>query len=196
MNDEEKPLLTATPNPESPMPLPMPSADLESVFQNHGSQVFGAAYRVTGSAQDAEDVLQTVFLRLLRRADLDLSPSPAGYLHRAAVNAALDLMRARQRARSVPLDDFDLPSEAGVDDPERRQQDRETRRRLRQAILTLSEKSAELFSLRYLEGWSNQEIARSLGMTQTAVAVSLHRSRAQVKAELAKSELADAPGGN
>ena len=48
-------------------PLPPPSADLERIFQAHHSQVFGTAYRVTGSAQDAEDVLQTVFLRLLRR---------------------------------------------------------------------------------------------------------------------------------
>ena len=72
--------------------------------------MFQAAYRISGSSSDAEDVLQTVFLRLLRRGDGSageglprLEPNPEGYLHRAAVNAALDLVRARARARSVPV---------------------------------------------------------------------------------------------
>ncbi len=88
--------------------LPAPSGALESIFREYHGQVFSAAYRVTGSSQDAEDVLQTVFLRLLKRqSELDLEPSPGAYLHRAAVNASLDLMRSRSRTKSVPLDDFD-----------------------------------------------------------------------------------------
>ncbi len=91
-------------------PPPSPSGNLERIFQQNSNRVFGTAYRVTGSAQDAEDCLQTVFLRLLRReSSVDLSPSPASYLHRAAINAALDLMRSRSRSRSIPLDDLDVP---------------------------------------------------------------------------------------
>ena len=53
------------------------SQGVEALFREHHDQVFRAAYRVTGSAVDAEDVLQTVFLRLVRRKEkLDLSPSP------------------------------------------------------------------------------------------------------------------------
>ncbi len=169
-----------------PDTLPSPSGELERIFQSHQGSVFAAAYRVTGSAQDAEDVLQTVFLRLLRRQDeLDLSPSPGGYLHRAAVNASLDLMRARSRSRSIPLDELNAPpAEGPAASPDRRQQDREMRRGLRQAILGLSTKNAEIFTLRFLEGTPNREIADMLGMSQTAVGVALHRARAQVKKEL------------
>jgi RNA polymerase sigma-70 factor, ECF subfamily len=167
-------------------PLPLPSGDLERIFQSHHSQVYGTAYRVTGSSQDAEDVLQTVFLRLLRRQDeVDLSPSPGSYLHRAAVNAALDLMRARSRSQSIPLDDHDAPTENGRSDPDRRQQDGEVRRNLRQALLRLSSRSATIFTMRFLDGTPNREIAEAMGMSQAAVGVAIHRARAQVKKELA-----------
>ncbi|MEM9555072.1 MAG: sigma-70 family RNA polymerase sigma factor [Acidobacteriota bacterium] len=167
-------------------PLPPPSEELEEIFQAYHGKIFGAAYRITGNAQDAEDVLQTVFLRLLRRQDqLDLDPQPGAYLHRAAVNAALDLMRSRSRKRSIPLDDLDAaPDASRVDDPEQRQQDRDVRRGLRQAMLGLSERAAEIFALRFFEGVSNQDIATSYGMTQSAVGVALHRARNHVKKEI------------
>lgn len=183
-DDGENPLLAAT----IPEPLPAPSSALEGIFRQFHSQVFSAAYRITGSSQDAEDVLQTVFVRLLKRQDdIDLQPSPGAYLHRAAVNAALDLMRARSRNRNIPLDDGTgepLPIESPEPHPERLQHDRELRRGLRQAILGLTPKNAEIFMLRFLEGVSNSEIADILGMTQTAVGVALHRSRHQVAKEL------------
>lgn len=166
---------------ESPPPMA-----LEAVFQQHHPLIFSTAFRITGSAQDAEDVLQTIFLRLLRRPGVDLSPSPGSYLRRAAVNASLDLLRTRSRSGSLPLDDFDqLPTRRGEADPERRQNDREMRSRLRRALLALSPKNATIFSLRFLEGVPNREIADTLGMSQAAVGVALHRARNQVKEELA-----------
>lgn len=175
-------VLVATPN----TPLPEPSAELGDVFQRYHGKIFAAAYRVTGSAQDAEDVLQTVFLRLVKRRDeLRLDPNPGAYLHRAAVNAGLDLMRSRSRKRSVALDDLDVqPEDAQSQSPEAHQRDRELRRGLRQAVLGLSDKAAEIFTLRFLEGVSNQEIADMLQMSQSAVGVALHRARNQVKEEI------------
>ena len=69
--------------------------------------MFRAAYRVTGNAGDAEDVLQTVFMRLLRRhSDAEAVGNMEAYLRRAAVNAALDLIRSRQAAPHVSLEDL------------------------------------------------------------------------------------------
>jgi RNA polymerase sigma-70 factor (ECF subfamily) len=163
-----------------------PSGDFEQLFQSHYSLIVGTAYRVTGRSEDAEDVLQTVFMRLLKRWDrIDLSDNPVAYLRRAAVNASLDLLRARKRAASVPIDDmvFELEetSEAG---PERRRHDAEMRRQLREAVALLSEKSARVFTLRYLEEYDNKEIAKMLGMSQTAVAVVLHRARHKIQEQL------------
>src|SRR5215217_9020184 len=90
-------------------PLRQPPEALEVMFRQHHEAVFRTAYRITGDAMDAEDVLQTVFVRLLRRDDgrEPLAPEDGAgrYLHRAAVNAALDLLRRRKRRPAVALDE-------------------------------------------------------------------------------------------
>ena len=80
-----------------------PASELEDLFQAHHGRVFRTAQRITGSAADAEDVLQTVFLRLVKgRDDYDWSRNPEAYLSRAAINASLDLLRSRTRSKSSP----------------------------------------------------------------------------------------------
>jgi RNA polymerase sigma-70 factor (ECF subfamily) len=166
-------------------PLPEPPKELEKLFREHNNLIFRTAYRVTGSAEDAEDVLQTVFLRLARRAEVDLAPSPASYLHRAAVNASLDLVRSRTTARSVALEDVenDLPESSSLN-PEARHADRELRKLIQQAVARLGASAAEMFVLRYFEGYGNSEIAEMLGTSQMVVAVTLHRSRARLRKEI------------
>jgi RNA polymerase sigma-70 factor (ECF subfamily) len=162
---------------------------LEAIFREHHGAVYRAAYRITGNAADAEDVLQTVFTRLLRREEQpDLSNSAGSYLHRAAVNAALDLMRRRKRARAVDVDDVGdqlVDEDAG---PERRRGSREIAQRVREALSRLSPRQAEIFSLRYLDGLGNLEIAKMLGSSQTSIAVILHRARHRLQKELAPLE--------
>jgi len=60
--------------------------EFEEIFREHYQLVYRTAYSVTGSRQDAEDVLQTIFLRLIQREiPPDLRRSPKAYLYRAAV---------------------------------------------------------------------------------------------------------------
>ncbi len=168
-----------------PQPGP-PGATVGELFEQHHSRILRTAYRITGNSTDAEDVLQTVFVRLVRREeDVDLSAGAASYLHRAAVNAALDLLRARKRARAVDLDevapDLAQAPEAGPEGDRRR---RELAGWLRSKVAALSPRAAEIFSLRYFEGHGNREIAEMLGTSQTAVAVILHRTRHRLGREL------------
>ncbi len=171
-------------------PLESPPEALETLFREHHGAVYRAAYRITGNAMDAEDVLQTVFTRLLRREEQpDLSESAGSYLHRAAVNAALDLMRRRARSRSVDLDEVgDQLVDSGQVGPDRAHGNRELSRRLRRAMSALSPRQAEIFALRYLEGIGNVEISRMLGSSQTAIAVLLHRARHRLQKELGSLE--------
>ena len=79
------------------------AAWFERVFREHHAMVFRAACRVTGNTADAEDVLQTVFLRLLGRGEADtVMENAEHYLRRAAVNGALDVIRARASRRWTP----------------------------------------------------------------------------------------------
>jgi RNA polymerase sigma-70 factor, ECF subfamily len=194
----------ATPGPHPPAPRPAPApgtpatarppsgfARLERMWGEHSAAVFRAAYRVTGNPADAEDVLQTVFLRLARRGDDELAEQGAGgYLYRSAVNAALDVVRSRQRAGWVPLE----PAGDGgtyasaAPDPERERASSELRANLRLALARLSPRAAEIFALRYFEGMPNREIAGLLGISQGLIAVLLHRTRARLRKELAALE--------
>ena len=106
-------------------------------------------------------MLQTVFTRLLRREEQpDLSNSAGSYLHRAAVNAALDLMRKRKRARAVDLEEVGeqlVDEDAG---PEAAAAAARSPSASVRPWRRLSPRQAEIFSLRYLEGLGNLEIAR------------------------------------
>jgi RNA polymerase sigma-70 factor (ECF subfamily) len=140
--------------------------------------VFRTAYRITGNAADAEDVLQTVFLRLVRRSEAaEPLENAESYLRRAAVNASIDLIRSKQSDRSVPL--FEVPSRVLQPDFG------ELREALRLALARLTPRSAEIFSLRFFEDFRNQEIARMLNISIVTVAVTVHRVRRQLRKELA-----------
>src|SRR5262249_57610208 len=116
------------------------------------SRVHRAAHRGTGIVVDSEDVLQKIFLRLSRRGELNLEPNPGSYLHRAAINASLDLMRQRARTDSIPIDDVTPILAANPKlSPELQQRNRELRDCLSRAISKLGEKSAEMFVLKYYQ---------------------------------------------
>ena len=153
--------------------------DLEQVFRENHAMVFRAAYRITGNAGDAEDVLQTVFLRMLKRdAAAERVDNMSSFLHRAAVNAALDLVRARQNIRNVPLDELEpVLAESSHCGPERVQTSSEIREWLRGALARLNPRIARMFVLRFFEGKDNPEIARLLNTTPGTVAVTLSRTR-------------------
>jgi len=140
--------------------------------------VFRTAYRITGNAADAEDVLQTVFLRLLRRtADSDAREKEESYLRRSAINASLDVIRSRQANPTVEL--VETPDTSVEGDVT------ELRDALGRALSKLQSRAAEIFALRFIEGLSNLEIARMLGTSQVSVAVTIFRTRKQLRKELA-----------
>src|SRR5215471_17769763 len=72
--------------------------EFEQLFHEHYSLIYRTAYSVTGSREDADDVAQTIFLRLYRRGDWSsLRENPRAYLYRSAVNAAISVMRSKRR---------------------------------------------------------------------------------------------------
>src|SRR5688500_10867824 len=89
------------------LPIAMPSTTplpaFAELYERHYEAVFRAALRVTGNPADAEDVLQTVFVRLLARGGaIEDVALPAAYFRRAAVHAAVDVLRRREvHAESV-----------------------------------------------------------------------------------------------
>jgi RNA polymerase sigma-70 factor (ECF subfamily) len=172
-------LVTTTTKHEVSVPI-IPNA-LSEMYREHHVMVFRTAYRVTGNVSDAEDVLQTVFLRMVRRDDsADAIEHPENYLRRSAVHAALDLVRARRSGADVDLDRLPATGSSRPDDGDLREL-------LRQALSELPERSAEIFTLRFFEGLTNPEIAKALGISSITVAVTLHRTRRELQKKLRAS---------
>src|SRR5947208_1039017 len=129
--------------------------EFEEIFQEHYLLVYRTAYGVTGRVEDAEDVVQTIFLRLLQReTSPDLARNPRGYLYRAAVNLSLNVVQARQRQAAEDIDE--LPASIPEAASSRAE---EIHRRLYAAIAELKPKSAEILILRYVHNYSDAQIA-------------------------------------
>ena len=163
-----------------------PASELETLFQAHHGRVFRTAQRITGSVADAEDVLQTVFLRLVKgQDDYDWSRNPEAYLSRAAINASLDLLRSRTRSKAVTLEDGEVEAIAGsFRSPEAVHADRELQTLVRKAVSRLGKTAGEMFVLRYYEGFDNKEIAALLNTSALVVGVVLHRARTKMRKEI------------
>ena len=172
-------MITASARIDEPIELtPTPArAAFAELYERHYEAVFRAALRVTGNPADAEDVLQTVFLRVFSGGEAaEAARRPAAYFRRAAVNAAVDVLRRRVVLPGTVYDD-EAPH-AAVETPLL------LKERLRRAVATLDTDDATLFLLRYVEGLSNEELAGIFGLEKNNVAVRLHRIRLRLQTEM------------
>jgi RNA polymerase sigma-70 factor, ECF subfamily len=154
--------------------------EFERLFREHHAFVYRTAYSIAGRVEDADDVVQTVFLRLLRREfPPDLTRNPKAYLYRAAFNAAVSVIRSRRRNDLESVENVQAPAASpmpGVDE--------DTCRQLYDAIAQLRPTSAQILVLRYVHDYDLAQIAKTLGTTRGTVAVSLFRSRALLKKKI------------
>jgi RNA polymerase sigma-70 factor (ECF subfamily) len=155
-----------------------PTAEFDQIFRENYQLVYRTAYGVTGSPEDAEDVLQTIFLRLVRR---ELPPgllrNPKAYLYRAAVNLSLNTIRLRKR---IVLTDDTGRFEAAGQSAESESAE-ELHQRLYAAIAELEPEAGQILILRYVHNYSDAAIAKMLGKSRTVIAVRLFRSRARLR---------------
>ena len=127
-------------------------------------------------------------LRLARSTESPgVLENPEGYFARAAINASLDLLRSRKRSRAVAFDDVGTGAVlalASPRNPETGHEDRELRDLIRAAVSRLGATAAQMFTLRYFEGYDNGEIARIMSTSALVVGVTLHRARARLRKEI------------
>ena len=170
--------MTTASAPIDELPISMPStppvAGFAELYERHYEVVFRAALRVTGNPADAEDVLQTVFLRAMAGGgDLEEVALPAAYFRRAAVNAAVDVLRRRE-----------FRAESDYEDHAASQPPFLLKERLRRALAALDHDDASLFLLRHVEGLSIDELAGMFRLEKNNVSVRLHRIRHRLQAEM------------
>ena len=164
----------------------------EGIVAAHSRAVYGLAYRVTGNAQAAEDAVQETFLRAFRfLSSFDQRAELGTWLHRIAVNAAIDQGRRTRRERAARVD---LPAEGDLSlqevpapdaGPERQTLAAEIRQRTEAALADLSPSERAAFVLRHYEGRSIAEISSTLGKRDNATKQSIFRAVRKLRIALA-----------
>jgi RNA polymerase sigma-70 factor (ECF subfamily) len=160
----------------------------EEVAAEHGRYVYSLAYRLTGSAADAEDLAQDVLLRV-RTALVRYRPgSLEGWLLRITTNLFYDRMRHRARHATEPLDDLDDPGgigpSSGSPSPEDTALHGELRFVVQEALRGLPYQFRVAVLLCDLYQMSYEEIASTMGWRLGTVRSRIHRGRAMLRERL------------
>lgn len=163
------------------------SEAFRALVERHSRRAFQLAFRMTGSEQDAEDIVQESFLRAYRQLGrFEARANFSTWLHRIVANCAVDVMRSRQgrQARlSEPLDEATAVA-AAEPNPERLAESAEVKRRVQDALGTLSPLERAAFALRHHEGRSIAEIGRTLGLGTSASKHAVFRAVRKLRAAL------------
>lgn len=156
--------------------------------------VYRPAMRILNDADEAEEVLQTTFLKACEKFDsFEERSGLATWLYRIATNEALMLRRRKQAARTTHIEDSDRPQAEDVRvalasdtaDPARVALSAELSTTLERALMALPESLRLVFVMRDLQGLNTQETASVLDLGDSAVKVRLHRARRQLRELLA-----------
>lgn len=144
--------------------------EAERLVNAYSDLILRVSYTWLKSAQDGEDICQTVLLKLLTGDEVFESPEhEKAWVVRTTVNACKDELRAFRR-RAVPLEE--APEAAAPEPP---------RSEVLDAVMALPEKYREAIYLFYYEGYSIGEIAALTGRSQAAVSAHLSRGRKKLR---------------
>ena len=149
------------------------------LFEAHEKKIYAVVLRILGDPTRAEDAAQQTWLKLVQNWDR-VSALPwgetEGYTVTVAKNCALDILRADRKTVALP-EDWDPPAQ------EDRQDEYDY---LVSLIRSLPENYRRVLELKLVEGQTNKEIARRLGLSESAVAVRVLRGRNLLKVRLEK----------
>ena len=154
----------------------MEREEAERLVARYGPSVYRLAYARTGSKEDAEDVMQETFLRLVRAApEFRDEEHGKAWLLRVATHCAADVFRMPWRKRDLPLEAARGVSSAPPKEPDSN---------VLAAVLSLPEKYRLPVHLFYYEGYSIAETAAVLGRRESTVRAQLTRARAMLREKL------------
>ena len=172
------------------------SYSFEELVRRYETKVHNLAMRLTRNSEDAEEVLQDVFVTVYRKVGSFEGKSKfSSWLYRITVNAAFMKLRKRKQDHSVSSSDVlaqmqndeRSPQQPSLDlFSESRAMNGEIREALEGAVGKLPEEYRAVFILRDVDGLPNKEVGDILGLSIPAVKSRLHRSRLMLRKRLAR----------
>ncbi len=170
-------------------------AAYNELMRRHQGKIYGLIYNMTGNQQDAEDLVQEVFLKgfkVLKR--FKGKSSFYTWIYRIAINRTINFVKKRRNRFAISLHDMDAAVEAdpayvelsSKESPFRDASLSELQQKLNAALQTLSEKHRAVVVLHDIQGVPHEEIGKMLGCSSGTVRSRLFYARQQLQAELAE----------
>ncbi len=166
-------------------------AAFQAIYDEFGARIFNFLYRVLGSRDDAEDVVQQTFLIAFRQLRTLRNPEQLeSWIYRIARNEVYQKFR-KKKVSSLDDDDVngdvqDLVEHALHAQPEKLLLNQELRKVLQSVLDILPVKLREVFILAVVQEMSYQAVAEIVGRSLLSVKTDIYRARLQVKQELRK----------
>ena len=161
----------------------------EELYRQHAGRLYNLAFRMAGSAQEAEDLLQDVFLHAYRKLGSFRGDSSLGtWLYRLGMNQCLDYLRGRQVRMNQATDSIDEDGAAEPAAPMPATPVAVNRMDLERAIGRLPEGARAAFLLHDVEGFEHHEVAKILGVSEGTSKSQVHKARMKLRAMLGRSE--------
>ena len=154
--------------------------DWPSIVNEHGPAIIRISARILGSGSEAEDVSQETFVAAYRAWQSGSIENWGGLLRRIATRRAIDFLRQRRESSTL---EADPPSRSAA--PDEQIAAAELTMAVRTELTLLPQRQAEVFALRYLEDYSNSEIAQALDISASSVSTALTKARTTLARKLA-----------
>jgi RNA polymerase sigma-70 factor (ECF subfamily) len=160
----------------------------EELYRQHAGRLYNLAYRMAGTAQDAEDLLQEVFLHAYRKLGSFRGDSSLGtWLYRLGMNQCLDWLRGRQAKMAQATGSFDDEGAAEPPAPMPATPVAVNRMDLERAISRLPEGARAAFLLHDVEGFEHHEVAKILGVSEGTSKSQVHKARMKLRTMLGRT---------
>lgn len=169
------------------------------IVADHGDRVYRLAFRLTGNAQDAEDLTQDAFIRVFKSLDRYKPGTFEGWMHRIVTNLFLDQVRRKARIRMDALPEDQERLASGHRGPEQVVVGETFDPVLQRALDNLPPDYRAAVVLCDIEDLTYEQVGRILGIKMGTVRSRIHRGRAALRAELAAggvNSMAEALGGS
>ena len=162
-------------------------AAFEELYRVQSQRLYAVAYRMLGHAEDAEDMLQEIFLLAFRKLPTYKGDSSLGtWLYRLGVNACLDRLRSKARRNDQQTDwlDGELPPSGAVTHDDGAGV--VSRRDLERALRELPPGCRAAFLLHDVEGFEHREVASLLGIAEGTSKSQVHKARHRLRGLLGR----------
>jgi len=154
---------------------------LEELYRRHKDKVYALALRLTNNPQDAEDIVQDVFVQVYQKIESFREEAAfTSWLYRVATNIALSALRRRKRRWGMEK----RPSPGTPEEGRRVETGKILKPFLEEAIAGLPPRARMIFVLHDIQGFQHNEIAEMLDCSEGTSKSQLHKARARLRKRL------------